>query len=137
MEFVNFLKNPKQCQDLGAQIPKGAMPTGLLALELLLATATAGKASVPFITVNGSEFLETFVGIGPARVRDMFAAAQRNAPCVLFIDDIDAFGRKRGRGHFGSQSDRESTLNQMLAEGWMTFPQSDSSSVCLVACQTC
>ncbi|XP_078295328.1 mitochondrial inner membrane m-AAA protease component AFG3L1-like isoform X2 [Panthera onca] len=119
MEFVNFLKNPKQCQDLGAQIPKGAMPTGLLALELLLATATAGKASVPFITVNGSEFLETFVGIGPARVRDMFAAAQRNAPCVLFIDDIDAFGRKRGRGHFGSQSDRESTLNQMLAEGWM------------------
>uniref|UniRef100_I3N770 AFG3-like protein 1 n=1 Tax=Ictidomys tridecemlineatus TaxID=43179 RepID=I3N770_ICTTR len=117
MEFVNFLKNPKQYQDLGAKIPKGAMLTGPPGTgKTLLAKATAGEASVPFITVNGSEFLEMFVGVGPARVRDMFAMARRNAPCILFIDEIDAIGRKRGRGHLGGQSEQENTLNQMLVE---------------------
>ncbi|XP_075392390.1 mitochondrial inner membrane m-AAA protease component AFG3L1-like isoform X1 [Tenrec ecaudatus] len=117
MEFVNFLKNPKQYQDLGAKIPKGAMLTGPPGTgKTLLAKATAGEASVPFITVNGSEFLEMFVGVGPARVRDMFAMARKNAPCILFIDEIDAIGRKRGRGHFGGQSEQENTLNQMLVE---------------------
>ncbi|XP_060040951.1 AFG3-like protein 1 isoform X2 [Erinaceus europaeus] len=117
MEFVNFLKNPKQYQDLGAKIPKGAMLTGPPGTgKTLLAKATAGEANVPFITVNGSEFLEMFVGVGPARVRDMFAMARKNAPCILFIDEIDAIGRKRGRGHFGGQSEQENTLNQMLVE---------------------
>nr|XP_021526672.1 growth arrest-specific protein 8 isoform X4 [Aotus nancymaae] len=117
MEFVNFLKNPKQYQDLGGKIPKGAMLTGPPGTgKTRLAKATAGEASVPFITGNGSEFLEMFVGVGPARVRDMFAMAQRNAPCILFIDEIDAIGRKRGRGHFGGQSEQENTPNQMLVE---------------------
>lgn len=117
MEFVNFLKNPKQYLDLGAKIPKGAVLTGPPGTgKTLLAKATAGEANVPFITVNGSEFLEMFVGVGPARVRDMFAMARKNAPCILFIDEIDAVGRKRGRGNFGGQSEQENTLNQLLVE---------------------
>ncbi|XP_055410179.1 AFG3-like protein 1 isoform X3 [Bubalus kerabau] len=84
--------------------------------KTLLAKATAGEAGVPFITVNGSEFLEMFVGVGPARVRDMFALARKNAPCILFVDEIDAIGQKRGRGHFGGQSEQENTLNQLLVE---------------------
>ncbi|XP_075795917.1 mitochondrial inner membrane m-AAA protease component AFG3L1-like [Pelodiscus sinensis] len=117
MEFVNFLKNPKQYQDLGAKIPKGAMLTGPPGTgKTLLAKATAGEADVPFISVNGSEFLEMFVGVGPARVRDMFALARKHAPCILFIDEIDAIGRKRGRGNFGGQSEQENTLNQLLVE---------------------
>ncbi|XP_043562703.1 AFG3-like protein 1 [Chiloscyllium plagiosum] len=117
MEFVNFLKNPKQYQDLGAKIPKGAILSGPPGTgKTLLAKATAGEANVPFITVNGSEFLEMFVGVGPARVRDMFAMARKNAPCILFIDEIDAVGRKRGRGNFGGQSEQENTLNQLLVE---------------------
>ncbi|XP_042339284.1 AFG3-like protein 2, partial [Plectropomus leopardus] len=84
--------------------------------KTLLAKATAGEANVPFITVNGSEFLEMFVGVGPARVRDMFAMARKNAPCILFIDEIDAVGRKRGGGNFGGQSEQENTLNQLLVE---------------------
>ncbi|KFW82342.1 AFG3-like 2, partial [Manacus vitellinus] len=84
--------------------------------KTLLAKATAGEANVPFITVNGSEFLEMFVGVGPARVRDLFALARKNAPCILFIDEIDAVGRKRGRGNFGGQSEQENTLNQLLVE---------------------
>ncbi|KAJ1073349.1 hypothetical protein K5549_016752, partial [Capra hircus] len=117
MEFVNFLKNPKQYQDLGAKIPKGALLTGPPGTgKTLLAKATAGEAGVPFITVNGSEFLEMFVGVGPARVRDMFAMARKNAPCILFVDEIDAIGRKRGRGQFGGQSEQENTLNQLLVE---------------------
>uniref|UniRef100_A0A1A8M1Y7 AFG3 ATPase family member 3-like 2 n=1 Tax=Nothobranchius pienaari TaxID=704102 RepID=A0A1A8M1Y7_9TELE len=117
MEFVNFLKNPKQYQDLGAKIPKGAILTGPPGTgKTLLAKATAGEANVPFITVNGSEFLEMFVGVGPARVRDLFAMARKNAPCILFIDEIDAVGRKRGRGNFGGQSEQENTLNQLLVE---------------------
>ncbi|MEE6500298.1 hypothetical protein FKM82_003728 [Ascaphus truei] len=117
MEFVNFLKNPKQYQELGAKIPRGAVLTGPPGTgKTLLAKATAGEASVPFITVNGSEFLEMFVGVGPARVRDMFAMARKNAPCILFIDEIDAVGRKRGQGNFGGQSEQENTLNQLLVE---------------------
>ncbi|PIK43686.1 putative AFG3-like protein 2 isoform X2 [Apostichopus japonicus] len=117
MEFVNFLKNPQQYHNLGARIPKGAILSGPPGTgKTLLAKATAGEANVPFITVNGSEFLEMFVGVGPSRVRDMFAMARKNAPCILFMDEIDAVGRKRGRSNFGGQSEQENTLNQLLVE---------------------
>ncbi|KAM7014959.1 mitochondrial inner membrane m-AAA protease component AFG3L1-like [Tautogolabrus adspersus] len=117
LEFVNYLKNPQQYQDLGAKIPKGAVLSGPPGTgKTLLAKATAGEADVPFITVNGSEFQEMFVGVGPARIRDMFATARKNAPCILFIDEIDAVGRKRGGGNFGNQSEQENTLNQLLVE---------------------
>ncbi|XP_040899638.1 AFG3-like protein 1 isoform X2 [Toxotes jaculatrix] len=117
LEFVNFLKNPRQYQDLGAKIPKGAVLSGPPGTgKTLLAKATAGEANVPFITVSGSEFQEMFVGVGPARVRDMFAMARKNAPCILFIDEIDAVGRKRGNGGVGDQSEQENTLNQLLVE---------------------
>ena len=117
MEFVNFLKNPQQYIDLGAKIPKGALLTGPPGTgKTLLAKATAGEAHVPFITVSGSEFLEMFVGVGPSRVRDMFAMARKNAPCILFIDEIDAVGRKRGGRNFGGHSEQENTLNQLLVE---------------------
>ncbi|RWS00764.1 AFG3-like protein 2, partial [Dinothrombium tinctorium] len=117
MEFVNFLKNPQQYVDLGAKIPKGALLTGPPGTgKTLLAKATAGQANVPFITVSGSEFLEMFVGVGPSRVRDMFSMARKNAPCILFIDEIDAVGRKRGGRSFGGHSEQENTLNQLLVE---------------------
>ncbi|PNF15812.1 AFG3-like protein 2 [Cryptotermes secundus] len=117
MEFVNFLKNPQQYIDLGAKIPKGAMLTGPPGTgKTLLAKATAGEANVPFITVSGSEFLEMFVGVGPSRVRDMFSMARKHAPCILFIDEIDAVGRKRGGRSFGGHSEQENTLNQLLVE---------------------
>lgn len=117
MEFVNFLKNPQQYIDLGAKIPKGAILTGPPGTgKTLLAKATAGEANVPFITVSGSEFLEMFVGVGPSRVRDMFATARKHAPCILFIDEIDAVGRKRGGKSFGGHSEQENTLNQLLVE---------------------
>ncbi|KAK6629065.1 AFG3-like protein 2 [Polyplax serrata] len=117
MEFVNFLKNPQQYIDLGAKIPKGAILTGPPGTgKTLLAKATAGEANVPFITVSGSEFLEMFVGVGPSRVRDMFSMARKHAPCILFIDEIDAVGRKRGTRNFGGHSEQENTLNQLLVE---------------------
>jgi AFG3 family protein len=117
MEFVNFLKNPNQYMELGAKIPKGAILTGPPGTgKTLLAKATAGEANVPFITVSGSEFLEMFVGVGPSRVRDMFAMARKHAPCILFIDEIDAVGRKRGGRSFGGHSEQENTLNQLLVE---------------------
>ena len=117
MEFVNFLKNPNQYIALGAKIPKGALLTGPPGTgKTLLAKATAGEAGVAFITVSGSEFLEMFVGVGPSRVRDMFATARKNAPCILFIDEIDAIGRKRGGRNFGGHSEQENTLNQLLVE---------------------
>jgi AFG3 family protein len=117
MEFVNFLKNPQRYVDLGAKIPKGALLTGPPGTgKTLLAKATAGEAGVAFITVSGSEFLEMFVGVGPSRVRDMFAMARKNAPCILFIDEIDAIGRKRGGRNIGGQSEQENTLNQLLVE---------------------
>merc|ERR1719273_1686877 len=117
MEFVNFLKNPKQYEDLGAKIPKGAVLTGPPGTgKTLLAKATAGEADVPFLSVSGSEFLEMFVGVGPARVRDMFTMARKHAPCILFIDEIGAVGRKRGGRNLGGQSEAENTLNQLLVE---------------------
>merc|ERR1719370_267338 len=117
MEFVNFLKNPGQYTDLGAKIPKGAILTGPPGTgKTLIAKATAGEANVPFISVSGSEFLEMFVGVGPARVRDMFQMARKNAPCILFIDEIDAVGRKRAGRNMGGQSEAENTLNQLLVE---------------------
>ena len=118
MEFVNFLKNPLQYLNLGAKFPKGAIlsgPTGTG--KTMLAKATAKEANVPFISVSGSEFAEIFVGVGPARVREMFAMARDYAPCILFIDEIDAIGRKRAstnRG--GGDSEVENTLNQILVE---------------------
>uniref|UniRef100_A0AAQ5Y4M9 AAA+ ATPase domain-containing protein n=1 Tax=Amphiprion ocellaris TaxID=80972 RepID=A0AAQ5Y4M9_AMPOC len=117
LEFVNFLKNPLQYHSLGAKIPKGAVLSGPPGTgKTLLAKATAGEANVPFVTVNGSEFQEMFVGVGPARIRDMFATARKVAPCILFIDEIDAIGRKRGKGNVGGQSEQENTLNQLLVE---------------------
>lgn len=117
MEFVNFLKNPQQYTELGAKIPKGAILTGPPGTgKTLLAKATSGEANVPFIYVSGSEFLEMFVGVGPSRVRDMFAMARKNAPCILFVDEIDAVGRKRGGRSFGGHSEQENTLNQLLVE---------------------
>merc|ERR1712223_1182274 len=117
MEFVNFLKNPQQYIELGAKIPKGAILNGPPGTgKTLLGKATAGEANVPFISVSGSEFLEMFVGVGPARVRDMFALARKNSPCILFIDEIDAVGRKRGRNVGGGNSEAENTLNQLLVE---------------------
>uniref|UniRef100_A0A3P8T5D1 AAA+ ATPase domain-containing protein n=1 Tax=Amphiprion percula TaxID=161767 RepID=A0A3P8T5D1_AMPPE len=117
LEFVNFLKSPLQYHSLGAKIPKGAVLSGPPGTgKTLLAKATAGEANVPFITVNGSEFQEMFVGVGPARIRDMFATARKVAPCILFIDEIDAIGRKRGKGNVGGQSEQENTLNQLLVE---------------------
>merc|ERR1719290_555534 len=117
LEFVNFLKNPQQYIELGAKIPKGAILTGPPGTgKTLIAKATAGEANVPFLSVSGSEFLEMFVGVGPARVRDMFATARKSAPCILFIDEIDAVGRKRGGRNIGGQSEAENTLNQLLVE---------------------
>uniref|UniRef100_A0A3Q2PZS9 AFG3-like protein 1 n=1 Tax=Fundulus heteroclitus TaxID=8078 RepID=A0A3Q2PZS9_FUNHE len=117
LEFVNFLKNPDQYHDLGAKIPKGALLSGSPGTgKTLLAKATAGEANVPFITVNGSEFQEVFVGVGPARIRDVFAMARKAAPCIVFIDEIDAVGRRRGGGSFGWQSEQDNTLNQLLVE---------------------
>ena len=119
MEFVNFLKNPEQYEKLGAKIPKGAILSGPPGTgKTLLAKATAGEAGVPFFTISGSEFLEMFVGVGPARVRDLFAEARKNTPCIIFIDEIDAVGRARSKsGSMGGGNDeRENTLNQMLVE---------------------
>ncbi|KAL1930894.1 hypothetical protein VTP01DRAFT_10031 [Rhizomucor pusillus] len=118
MEFVKFLKNPTAYERLGATIPKGAILSGPPGTgKTLLAKATAGEAGVPFLSVSGSEFVEMFVGVGPSRVRDMFATAKKNAPCIIFIDEIDAIGKARGRsGQFGGNDERESTLNQLLVE---------------------
>eukprot|EP00804_Cyclotella_cryptica_P024580 CCRYP_020212-RA/>CCRYP_020212-RA protein AED:0.00 eAED:0.00 QI:380/1/1/1/1/1/2/100/959 len=118
MEFVDFLQDATQFTKLGAKIPKGALLTGPPGTgKTLLAKAVAGEANVPFYTISGSDFLEMFVGVGPSRVRDLFKEARANAPCIVFIDEIDAVGRKRGRGGFGGGNDeRENTLNQLLVE---------------------
>lgn len=118
MEFVKFLKEPALYEKLGAKIPRGAILSGPPGTgKTLLAKATAGEAGVPFLSVSGSEFVEMFVGVGPSRVRDLFANARKNAPCIIFVDEIDAIGKARGRGgQFGSNDERESTLNQLLVE---------------------
>ncbi|XP_006349497.1 ATP-dependent zinc metalloprotease FTSH 10, mitochondrial-like isoform X1 [Solanum tuberosum] len=118
MEFVHFLKNPKKYEQLGAKIPKGALLVGPPGTgKTLLAKATAGESGVPFLSISGSEFMEMFVGVGPARVRSLFQEARQSAPSIIFIDEIDAIGRARGRGGFaGGNDERESTLNQLLVE---------------------
>lgn len=118
MEFVKFLKEPARYEKLGAKIPRGAILSGPPGTgKTLLAKATAGEAKVPFLSVSGSEFVEMFVGVGPSRVRDLFATAKKNAPCIIFIDEIDAIGKARGKGgQFGGNDERESTLNQLLVE---------------------
>ena len=119
MEFVSFLKEPGQYQRLGAKIPRGAILSGPPGTgKTLLAKATAGESGVPFFSVSGSEFVEMFVGVGPSRVRDLFANARKNTPCIIFIDEIDAIGKSRAKaGSFGGGNDeRESTLNQILTE---------------------
>lgn len=115
MEFVAFLKNPDKYRQLGAKIPKGALLVGPPGTgKTLLARATAGEAGVPFFSISGSDFIEMFVGVGPSRVRDLFAAARKNAPCIIFIDEIDAVGRARSKS--GYNDERENTLNQLLVE---------------------
>lgn len=118
MEFVKFLKEPAKYEKLGAKIPRGAILSGPPGTgKTLLAKATAGEAKVPFLSVSGSEFVEMFVGVGPSRVRDLFATARKNAPCIIFVDEIDAIGKARGKGgQFGGNDERESTLNQLLVE---------------------
>lgn len=118
MEFVSFLKTPDVYQKLGAKIPRGAILSGPPGTgKTLLAKATAGEADVPFFSVSGSEFVEMFVGVGPSRVRDLFAKARKNAPCIIFVDEIDAIGKSRAKGNFtGGNDERESTLNQLLTE---------------------
>ncbi len=116
-EVVEFLKNPAKFQRLGAQIPKGVLLMGPPGTgKTLLARAAAGEAGVPFYSINGSEFIQMFVGVGASRVRDMFRTAKENSPCILFIDEIDAVGRVRGAGVGGGHDEREQTLNQILSE---------------------
>ncbi len=116
-EIVEFLKDPSRFSKLGGQIPKGALLVGSPGTgKTLLARAIAGEAGVPFFTISGSDFVEMFVGVGASRVRDMFEQAKKNAPCILFIDEIDAVGRSRGHGLGNSNDEREQTLNQLLVE---------------------
>lgn len=117
MEFVDFLKNPKRYEALGAKIPKGGLLVGPPGTgKTLLAKAVAGESGRPFFSMSGSDFLEMFVGVGPARVRDLFKQAREAAPSIIFIDEIDAVGRKRGKGGFASNSEHENTLNALLVE---------------------
>ncbi len=116
-EIVEFLRNPQKFSRLGGKIPKGALLVGPPGTgKTLLARAIAGEAGVPFFTISGSDFVEMFVGVGASRVRDMFEQAKKNAPCIVFIDEIDAVGRSRGAGYGGGNDEREQTLNQLLVE---------------------
>ncbi|NCW17423.1 MAG: ATP-dependent metallopeptidase FtsH/Yme1/Tma family protein, partial [Rhodobacteraceae bacterium] len=116
-EIVEFLRNPQKFSRLGGRIPKGALLVGPPGTgKTLLARAIAGEAGVPFFTISGSDFVEMFVGVGASRVRDMFEQAKKNAPCIVFIDEIDAVGRNRGAGYGGGNDEREQTLNQLLVE---------------------
>ena len=117
VELVDFLHHPDKYQQIGATMPKGALLVGPPGTgKTLLAKAIAGEAKVPFFSISGSEFIEMFVGMGAARVRDLFDQAQKKAPCIVFIDEIDAIGKKRDTGAFGSNDEREQTLNQLLSE---------------------
>lgn len=116
-EIVEFLKYPKKFESVGARIPKGVMLVGPPGTgKTMLARAVAGEAGVPFFSISGSEFVEMFVGVGASRVRDLFAKAKKNAPCIIFVDEIDAVGRRRGSGMGGGHDEREQTLNQILVE---------------------
>ncbi|MDE6195614.1 MAG: ATP-dependent zinc metalloprotease FtsH, partial [Erysipelotrichaceae bacterium] len=116
-EIIDYLKAPKKFSDMGARIPKGVLMVGPPGTgKTLLAKAVAGEANVPFFSVSGSDFVEMFVGMGASRVRDLFKKAQQAAPCIIFIDEIDAVGRQRGAGMGGGNDEREQTLNQMLVE---------------------
>ena len=116
-ELVDFLRDPSKFQKLGGKIPKGVLMVGPPGTgKTLLAKAIAGEAKVPFFSISGSDFVEMFVGVGASRVRDMFDQAKKSSPCIIFIDEIDAVGRKRGAGHGGGHDEREQTLNQMLVE---------------------
>lgn len=116
-EIVDYLKDPSRYQRLGGRIPRGVLLVGSPGTgKTLLAKAIAGEAKVPFFTISGSDFVEMFVGVGAARVRDMFENAKKNSPCIIFIDEIDAVGRQRGAGLGGGNDEREQTLNQMLVE---------------------
>lgn len=117
MELVDFLHNPAKYKEIGANMPKGALLVGPPGTgKTLLAKAVAGEAKVPFFSISGSEFVEMFVGMGAARVRDLFKQAQEKAPCIVFIDEIDAIGKRRDSGQFGGNDEREQTLNQLLSE---------------------
>ena len=117
VEVVDFLKNPKKFLEVGAKIPKGVLLVGPPGTgKTMLARAVAGEAGVPFFSISGSEFVEMFVGVGASRVRDLFEKAKKNAPCIIFIDEIDAVGRRRGSGMGGGHDEREQTLNQILVE---------------------
>jgi cell division protease FtsH len=132
-EIVEFLKNPQRYTDLGGKIPKGALLVGPPGTgKTLLAKAVAGEANVPFFSMSGSDFVEMFVGVGASRVRDLFRQAKEKAPCIIFIDEIDAVGRARGRNpNMGSNDERENTLNQLLTE--MDGFGSNSGVICLAA----
>ncbi|TMM19710.1 MAG: AAA family ATPase, partial [Actinobacteria bacterium] len=116
-EVVDFLKKPARFKDIGARIPKGVLLVGPPGTgKTLLARAVAGEAGVPFMSVSGSDFMEMFVGVGASRVRDLFQTARKQAPAIVFVDEIDSIGRKRGAGLGGGHDEREQTLNQMLNE---------------------
>ena len=114
---MNILKSPIKFQRLGGKIPKGVLLVGPPGTgKTLIARAVAGEANVPFFTISGSDFVEMFVGVGASRVRDMFEQGKKNAPCIIFVDEIDAVGRHRGAGLGGGNDEREQTLNQLLVE---------------------
>ena len=132
VEVVDFLKHPKKFKDVGAKIPKGVLLVGPPGTgKTMLARAVAGEAGVPFFSISGYEFVEMFVGVGASRVRDLFAKAQKNAPCIIFIDEIDAVGRRRGSGMGGGHDEREQTLNQILVE--MDGFEQDTNVIVLAA----
>ena len=116
-EIVDFLHNPEKYREIGAKMPKGALLVGPPGTgKTMLAKAVAGEADVPFFSISGSEFVEMFVGMGAAKVRDLFKQANEKAPCIVFIDEIDAVGKKRESGQIGGNDEREQTLNQLLSE---------------------
>lgn len=132
VEVVDFLRHPKKFKDVGAKIPKGVLLVGPPGTgKTMLARAVAGEANVPFFSISGSEFVEMFVGVGASRVRDLFAKAKKNAPCIIFIDEIDAVGRRRGSGMGGGHDEREQTLNQILVE--MDGFEQDTNVIVLAA----